>query len=75
MTKTISVKVDLELFDRLKTLSEKTGRTKTFYVSEALNSRIQDLEFIYLAKQRSEDVRAGRSATTSWEDVKKENGL
>ena len=39
---------------RLGQLAEKTGRTKTFYVKEAVLNYLEDLEDTYLALQRLE---------------------
>lgn len=75
MTETISVRLPKELADRLSNLSKQTGRTKTYYIQEALEDKVCDLEMIYLAQKRDEDVRAGRSKTTSLDDVIAENGL
>ncbi|MBJ2356253.1 ribbon-helix-helix protein, CopG family [Sphaerochaeta sp. S2] len=75
MTESISVRLPKELVDRLNNLAEQTGRTKTYYIQEALEDKICDLEMIYLAKKRDEDVRAGRSKTTTLEEVIAENGL
>ena len=53
----------------------KTGRTKTYYIQEALEDKVSDLEVIYLAQKRDEDVRAGRSKTSSLDEVLAENDL
>lgn len=39
---------------RLEILAEKTGRTKTYYVREAVISHLEALEDIYLALERLE---------------------
>lgn len=75
MTETISVRLPTELVDRLNNLSKQTGRTKTYYIQEALEDKVSDLEMIYLAQKRDEDFRAGRSKATSLDDVIAENGL
>jgi len=75
MTETISVRLPKELADRLNNLAKSTGRTKTYYIQEALLDKVSDLEMIYLAQKRNEDVRAGRSKTYSLEEVIEENGL
>ncbi|MGB4406124.1 MAG: ribbon-helix-helix domain-containing protein [Sphaerochaeta sp.] len=75
MTKTISVRIPKELADRLNNLSKQTGRTKTYYIQKALEDKVCDLEMIYLAQKRDEDVRAGRSKTSSLEEVIAEKGL
>ena len=75
MTETISVRLPKELADRLTELARCTGRTRTYYIQEALLDKVSDLEMIYLAQKRDEDVRAGRSGTYSLEEVIAENGL
>ncbi len=75
MTETISVRLPKELADRLSNLAKQTGRTKTYYIQEALEDKVCDLEIIYLTQKRDEDVRAGRSETSSLEEVIAENGI
>lgn len=75
MTETISVRLPKDLVDRLNDLANRTGRTRTYYIQEALQDKVSDLEMIYLAQKRDEDVRAGRSKTYSLEEVIAENGL
>ena len=60
---------------RLGDLSAKTGRSKTFYMLEAIRDHLDDLEDLYLAEQRLIDIRAGRSRTVSLDDVERELGL
>ena len=36
MNKSISVRLPEELIDRIDNLAKKTGRTKTYYIQEAL---------------------------------------
>ena len=64
-----------ELNQRLSHLAEQTGRSKTFYMLEAIRDHLDDLEDLYLAEQRLIDVRAGRSRTVSLDDVERELGL
>lgn len=71
----VSLRLPDELTQRLNYLAEKTGRTKTFYMLEAIRQHIDDLEDIYLAEQRLLDVRAGRSMTHSIDDVERRLGL
>jgi RHH-type rel operon transcriptional repressor/antitoxin RelB len=71
----LGVRIPAELNARLDTLSEETGRNKSFYVREALSEYIADMEDIYLAEKRFEDLRAGRSSTMTLEEVEKALGL
>jgi len=50
----LSVRLPKNVEDRLDALANKTGRTKTFYVREAVLSHLDDLEDIYLALDRLE---------------------
>ena len=48
----IAVRLPSEIEDRLDTLAKETGRTKTFYVREAILEHLDDLEDVYLAEAR-----------------------
>ncbi|HSW69173.1 MAG TPA: hypothetical protein VLI69_03305 [Gammaproteobacteria bacterium] len=79
--KALPVKVPEDLYNRLTILANKTHRTRTFYVLEALNSYLEDLEDTYLAlevlknpgKVYSMDELAKELGFT--EDERKEIGL
>ncbi len=51
----IAVRLPPEIERRLKKLARRTGRTKTFYVREAILQQLDDLEDYYLAVQRLEE--------------------
>ncbi len=71
----LAVRLPEEIEHRLVNLAKKTGRTKSFYAREAIVEYLDDLEDIYLAEKRLEDLRAGRSRTYTLEEVEKELGL
>lgn len=71
----ISLRLPEEIGVRLDSLAERTGRSKTFYVREAILRYLEDMEDIYIAEQRLADLRAGRSRTFSVEEVRAELGL
>jgi RHH-type transcriptional regulator, rel operon repressor / antitoxin RelB len=48
----ISIRLPEDLEARLTRLAKKTGRTKSFYVKEAIAEQIADLEDFYLAEER-----------------------
>ena len=60
---------------RLARLAEVTGRTKTFYVTEAIKEHLDDLEDLYVAEQRLIDIRAGKSQTVPLEEAMRRYGL
>jgi len=71
----LAIRLPADIEHRLEALAEATGRTKTFYAREAIVEHMDDLEDIYLAERALEDIRAGRSKTTSLEEVMREHGL
>lgn len=72
---TYSIRLPHEIEDRLEKLSMQTGRSKSFYVKEAILEHLDDIEDIYLAEKRLEDIRAGRAKTIPLEEVMKEYGM
>jgi RHH-type rel operon transcriptional repressor/antitoxin RelB len=70
-----AVRLPTEIEERLDYLAKTTGRTKSFYVREAILEHLDDMEDLYLAEQRMIDIRAGRSKTTPIEEVMKRHGM
>lgn len=66
--KQIAVRLPQELHDRLQALARETGRTATYYVREALEEHLEDLEDIYLAEQALERLRRGEDSVVSAEE-------
>ena len=48
----LAVRIPADIENRLEELARKTGRTKTYYVREALTEYLADLEDHYLAEER-----------------------
>jgi RHH-type rel operon transcriptional repressor/antitoxin RelB len=71
----INFRVEDDLDDRLDTLARETNRTKSFYIREAIHEHLEDIEDIYLAEKRLEDVRAGRAKTIPLEEVMRRHDL
>ena len=55
----IGVQLPEEFEKRLDALAKATGRTKTYYVREAILEHLDDLEDAYLAEATLERVRRG----------------
>lgn len=49
----VSLRLPDEVTQRLETLAALTGRSKTFYMVEAIREHIDDLEDLYLAERDS----------------------
>ncbi len=71
----VSLRLPDDLNFRLGDLAAKTGRSKTFYMLEAIREHLDDLEDLYLAEQRLIEIQAGRSRTVSLDDVERNLGL
>jgi RHH-type rel operon transcriptional repressor/antitoxin RelB len=71
----VSVRLPDDVANRLSQLAALTGRSKSFYITEAILEHLDDLEDIYLAEKRLEDIRAGRTTTVPLAEVMKRYGL
>jgi RHH-type rel operon transcriptional repressor/antitoxin RelB len=71
----VAIRLPPEIENRLDALAKATGRSKAYYVREAIIEYLGDLEDLYLAQRRLDDLKTGRSTTVSLEDVAKRYGL
>jgi len=71
----LSIRLPADVEGRLKSLAARTGRTKSFYITEAITQHLEDLEDLYLAEQRLTDIRAGRTQPVLLAEVMKQYGL
>jgi len=71
----VSLRLPDDVSKRLDKLSKRTGRTKTFYMIQAICEHIGDLEDLYLAERRLRALRAGRSRTYTLDEVERDLGL
>jgi RHH-type rel operon transcriptional repressor/antitoxin RelB len=55
LTLALSIRLPEELEARLEKLSKTTGRTKTYYIREAVEEYLADLEDHYLVQKRMKD--------------------
>ena len=73
--KPVALRLPDEIAQRLNQLADRTGRSKTFYMIEAIREHLDDLEDLYLAEQRMIDIQAGKSQTVPLEEVLELYGL
>jgi RHH-type rel operon transcriptional repressor/antitoxin RelB len=71
----LAIRLPLAVEKRLEKLARRTGRTKTFYVREAILQHLEDLEDLYLAEAALERIRSGEDRTIPLKDVIKRHGL
>ena len=48
----VAVRLTKDIEDRLVFLAKKTGRTKSFYIRQALEEHLEEMEDAYLAEKR-----------------------
>lgn len=70
-----SLRLPEDVSKRLENLAELTGRSKTYYMIEAIRAHLDDLEDSYLCEQRLVAHRAGESSAASLAEVMKRHGL
>ena len=80
----VGVRVPDEVDERLENLARMTGRSKSYYIREALIEHLTDLEAVYLADHIREQIRKeregegllpGRCRETSWPGGLRSPGL
>jgi RHH-type transcriptional regulator, rel operon repressor / antitoxin RelB len=75
MNQPLSIRIDKSLDSRLERLAKLTGRTKTFYLRQALEEQIEDLEDLYLARKVSARLTAGKERVVTLESLEREIGV
>lgn len=75
MTTTTALRLPEDLAKRYDRLAKETGRTKTYYMTEALADSIDQLEYEYGILKQVEDYRAGRLKTYGLDEVGEMLGL
>jgi RHH-type rel operon transcriptional repressor/antitoxin RelB len=70
-----SIRLTLEIEQRLDFLAANTGHTKAYYLREIIEQGIEDMEDYYLAANVLERVRKGQEQVNSAASVRKDLGL
>jgi len=65
----LALRLPPEIEARLSELAKRTGRTKSFYAREAILTHLDELEDLYLAESRLDDLREGRSGSIPLNDL------
>ena len=72
MAHPLSIRLDDDLAARLERLARLTGRSKSFYVKQAIEHHIEDLEDLYAAQQVAKRVAEGRERLIPLEQIERE---
>ncbi len=75
MAAAVSLRLPEDVSKRLESLVELTGRSKTYYMLEAIREHIDDLEDLYLAERELEAIRAGTSIPAPLSEVMQRYGM
>jgi RHH-type rel operon transcriptional repressor/antitoxin RelB len=71
----LAIRLPQTIEKRLEKLARQTGRTKTYYVREAILEHLAELEDLYLAEDRLDRIRSGEERTIPLKEVLKRRGL
>lgn len=71
----MSLRLPPEVERRLDALAALTGRSKTFYATQAIVEQIDDLEDAYLAEEVLARIRAGTETTVPLSALLADYGL
>jgi RHH-type rel operon transcriptional repressor/antitoxin RelB len=56
------------MYERLRSLADRTGRSATYYLREAVVEHLEDLEDVYMAEQTLEKIRRGEEQVVDAEE-------
>ncbi len=70
-----SLRLPVEIDERLSRLVAATGRSKSYYLRELVTAGIDDLEYAYRLVTRVEAIRAGQRETRPLDDLMSELGI
>ncbi len=71
----LALRLPADVEERLTQLAKFTGRTKTYYATQAIIQQIQDIEDYYLAEKAWQEFSAGDKKTYTSDEVVAELGL
>jgi RHH-type rel operon transcriptional repressor/antitoxin RelB len=71
----LAIRLPQSIEKRLEKLARRTGRTKTYYVREAILEHLEEIEDLYLAEGALERIRSGEERTIPLKQVMKRHGL
>ena len=69
----LAIRLPNEIEKRLEKLAKKTGRTKSYYVRQAILEYLEDMEDYYLAEERLKSFNEAK--TIPLEGIMKRYGL
>jgi RHH-type rel operon transcriptional repressor/antitoxin RelB len=71
----LTIRLSADMEQRLNMLANATQRPKSFYVREALERSLEDIEDVYLTEAAYERFKASGEKAIPLEEVMREHGL
>jgi len=71
----LAIRLPQSIEKRLERLARRTGRTKSYYVREAILEHLADIEDLYLAEDALERIRKGQERSVPLKEAMKRHGL
>ncbi len=71
----LAIRLPAEIEARLANLAKETGRSKTYYATQAILEKIEDLEDYYLAEKAYREYLADGKKAYTLDQVKQEYEL
>jgi len=71
----LTLRLPADIEERLTQVAKLTGRTKTYYATQAIIQQIEDIEDYYLAETAWQKFAAGDKKTYTADEVVAELGL
>lgn len=70
-----SVRLKPQTLDRLNNLAKLTARTKNYYINQAVEDKLDDLEDLYYGEKTLREIHEGKQKTVPAGELYKELGL
>ncbi|EJT06585.1 DUF6290 family protein [Rhizobium sp. CCGE 510] len=71
----LALRLPPDIEARLEELAKRTGRSKSFYARQAIIEHLDDLEDIYLAEKRLEELRREESDSVPLAELVTRHGV
>lgn len=71
----LALRLPPEIEARLDALAKRTGRSKSFYARQAILEHLDDMEDIFLAEKRLEELRKGEADTVPLSELMTRYGV
>ena len=65
----LSFRLPDEVADRLQKLANRTGRTKTYYLTEAISEYLDDVDELEILERRLEELQSGKVKSLTLDEL------